>query len=110
MLAVDLAPTAPVDAQYAVVPVGFLAAEASKRFRQSTSELCVRVVVCFPDGGPRQPVLVAESQAERQHRRKTWAENLARYALPKGTSVRVDYSGGSDAHALLEREDGSTAA
>ncbi len=41
----------------------------------------------------RQRRLVAEDVGDRQRRRKTWQQNVDRYALPSGAKVRVVVAG-----------------
>mgnify|MGYP006212490075 CR=1 FL=1 len=64
------------------VDAGFTPAGARSLVRDATHDLSVRVIVALPPPPPKRPTLVSASRAHRQHRRKTWAENLARYALP----------------------------
>ena len=47
-----------------------------------------------PPRAPR-PRLVAADVPERQRRRKTWEQNLARYALTEGTHVHIEVAGSS---------------
>jgi hypothetical protein len=65
--------------------------------RQVFAERFVRgtlwVEVVLPPPPPPRPRLVAADIAERQRRRKTWEENLARYALPEGALVHIEVAG-----------------
>ena len=102
VLAITMASPDPVAGPHAVTDAGFLPAEARTLFRDAARDLSVRVVVEIPRRS-KGPVLLAPSRAHRQHRRKTWAENLARYSLPDGSCVQVEYSGGLAAQTLLNR-------
>jgi hypothetical protein len=59
------------------------------------------VEVVLPAPPPPPPVLLAGSVEERQHRRKTWAQNLARYALDAEAIVRATFTGGDALCRLL---------
>jgi hypothetical protein len=53
-----------------------------------------------PPERPR-PRLVAADIADRQRRRKTWQQNVARYALPSSAKVRVEVAGRQVLRELL---------
>ena len=61
--------------------------------RQLFAELFVgatlHLSVELPPPEPARPRLVALDPAARQHRRKTWQQNLDRYALPDNARVRL---------------------
>lgn len=97
----NLAPLEPVAGPHAVADSCFLPAEARQIFRAAVHDLTVRVTVRLPPPAPKRPTLVSLSSAHRQHRRKTWTEHLARYALPEASEVQVEYSGSGAARRLL---------
>lgn len=70
-----------------------LPASARTAFTRCFMGASLRVEVELPPSAAPWPRLVARDVAERQRRRKTWADNLARYALPEGAHVRVEASG-----------------
>ncbi len=76
-----------------VAPSLFLPREARRlsESRVSGGSLRLRVEEAPP---PRpRPRLLAVDVADRQRRRKTWADNVDRYALPPGTRLHVEVSG-----------------
>jgi hypothetical protein len=70
----------------------FLPAAARHLLRAAAASLSVSVSVVEPDPKPRL-VLVADSVADRQHRRKTWRENFDRNAIDPDAVVRVEITG-----------------
>jgi hypothetical protein len=70
----------------------FVAARARRLYRSALLDATLRVWVQLPRG-PRRPVLLATDEADRQRRRLTRANNVARYALPGEAVVRVEVSG-----------------
>lgn len=60
-------------------------------------------VVLPPQRAPR-PLLVAVDDADRQRRRKTWQENVDRYALPDDARVDVQLAAGPKLRALLGQD------
>jgi hypothetical protein len=70
----------------------FLAARARQLYRGALLDATLRVWVQLPRV-PSRPVLLANDAASRQRRRLTRAANVARYALPDETVVRVELSG-----------------
>lgn len=77
----------------------FLPAAARKLFSACFLAASVRIAVELPPPEPPRPQLVAVDVADRQRRRKTWADNLERYALPKGARLEVSF----EAPELLQR-------
>jgi uncharacterized lipoprotein YbaY len=75
-----------------VLPSLFLRAVARSIMRAAASGLLVAVTVAAP---PLRlmPVLLAESVAHKQHRRKTWKQNFERYALHPDATVSVELAG-----------------
>lgn len=71
----------------------FLPAEARKVFQDVFKGATVRVHVVLPPPDPPRPRLVASDTGDRQRRRKTWQQNLERYALPSGAKVQLEVSG-----------------
>ncbi len=59
-----------------------------------------RTGIIFP-----QPHLVAVDVADRQRRRKTWAQNVDRYALPAGATVHVNVAGSTALRNMLGEPD-----
>jgi hypothetical protein len=86
---------------YAVQHALFLPAEARHAFRELFIGATLRVLVQCPPPPPRLR-LVADDDADRQRRRKTWAQNVARHALPDGARVRLDIEGGRGLRRLLQ--------
>jgi hypothetical protein len=71
----------------------FLPAVARQVFCGNFIGASLRIEVELPPAPAPWPRLVARNAAQRQRRRKTWAENLARYALPESARVLVQASG-----------------
>jgi len=71
----------------------FLPAMARQVFTAAFLEASLHVHVELPGPEPERPRLVAIDVAARQRRRKTWADNLARYEALAGTAVRVELAG-----------------
>lgn len=71
----------------------FLPAMARHTFQAVFLGATLRIKVELPVPDPPGPRLVAVDVADRQHRRKTWEQNVDRYALPDGAKVQVDVSG-----------------
>jgi len=101
-----LAPIGATPGPRAVHDSLFLPAEARHAFRDLFDDVTLRVVVQCPPPRPRLR-LVADDVADRQRRRKTWAQNLERHALPEDASVRLDIAGGRGLRHLLS--DGTAA-
>jgi hypothetical protein len=98
----ELRPIDVVPGLRAVLPPLFLPAEARHRFRETFRGATLTVEVEFPPPEPPRPRLVAADEADRQHRRLTWQERLARNALPDQARVRMDVSGSPDLRLLLQ--------
>lgn len=78
----------------------FLPAQARRAFREIFEGATLRATVSLPP--PRElPRLVASDAAERQRRRKSWQQNLDRYALPDGAQVDLVVAGSSAIRAML---------
>jgi len=77
----------------AVAEALFLPAAARQLFAALFLGATLRVEVTPGTPEPPRPRLVASDVAERQRRRKTWAQNVARYAAPTDTDVRVEVAG-----------------
>ena len=67
----------------------FLPARARQLHRALFDGATLWVEVDRPRSRPTI-ALVAEDTGDRQRRRKTWAQNIARYALPESASVTVE--------------------
>jgi hypothetical protein len=94
----------PIDGQagtHAVMDSLFLPARARQAFRASFDGATLRIEVELPPPAPPQPHLVAVDVADRQRRRRTWAQNVDRYALPDGARVRVNVAGSDKLRAML---------
>jgi hypothetical protein len=81
----------PVDAlpgKRAILHSLFLPARARQAFGSVSLRATVHIRVGLPAD---EPVLrlVARDEADRQRRRRTWADNVARHALPDGAKVHV---------------------
>lgn len=79
----------------------FLPAEARKVFQEGARDLTLRVDVTMPSAPASTPRLHAASPERRQHRRRTWAEHLARYALPDAAKIDIRIEGRSSLRALM---------
>jgi Transposase DDE domain len=82
----------------------FLPAMARQCFAELFRGASLRVEVKLPAPAPPRPRLVAIDVADRQRRRKTWKQNLDRYALPEGASLRVEVAGGEALMTMLDRQ------
>ena len=71
----------------------FLPARARQGFRDLFRGATLHIPHTVPSTPAARSGLVAPNTAGRQRRRKTWAENVARYALPDGAKVSVRISG-----------------
>jgi hypothetical protein len=99
----DLPPGTDVT-ELAVASSLFLPARARQLFRYEASSLSVTVFVKEPERKPPKPELLAESVADRQHRRKTWRENYARNAIDPETEVLIEVSGGARLRGMFGDE------
>jgi hypothetical protein len=73
---------------FAIVPPLLLPAELRRIAKDALKSLDVRIEIVTPPREPRHPAL-ANSVAERQHRRLTWQQRHARNALDPGASVSI---------------------
>ena len=85
---------------WAISDPQLLPAAARAAFRAACGQLEVRIQVQIPRPKPQHPYLVT-SPARRQHRRATWAERHARYALPEDAELQVLIEGAAALHRLL---------
>ena len=93
----------PVDRRpgpYAVAESLFLPARARQAFAASFLGATLRIEVELPEP-QKVPHLVALDVADRQRRRKTWEQNVERYALPEPAVVRVDVAGSATLRRML---------
>ena len=79
----------------------FLPAAARRLWSDLFLDASLRVEVETVKADRPRPKLVAEDDADRQHRRKTWAQNVARYALSPDTAVSVEAAGSPKFWALF---------
>lgn len=79
----------------------FRPATARQIFCEVFQRATVHIQVRLPADEPPRPRLVYKDVADRQRRRKTWAENLERNALPKGADVKVDIAGSEALRRML---------
>lgn len=78
----------------------FLPARARQAFRSTFRTATLHVEVQLPP--PRRgPHLVALDVGDRQRRRRTWEQNLARHALPDDARVRIDVAAGPELRHML---------
>jgi len=98
----------PIDTEPGLAEIAdslFLPATARHSYRAVFRGATLKIEVERPEAEPPWPRLVAVDVADRQRRRLTWAQNVDRYALPAGTTVRVEVAGSSTLRRMLgERE------
>jgi hypothetical protein len=80
----------------------FLPAKARGLWRKATADLSVRVTRHEAPPRPARPTLLAQDDAARQHRRWSWTQQLAAYALDPETRVHIELTGGAAIRHLLE--------
>jgi len=97
-----IAPLPPAFPLLAVLPALFLPAVARQLLRTAASSITLAVTVLAAPSVPTRPVLIAQSIADKQHRRKTWQQHFDRYALDHRTQVSIDIAGGDDLRRLLQ--------
>ena len=97
----NIAPITAFPGPQTVADALFLPAEARHAFRDCFLDASLRVEVELPPPEPARPRLIADDVADRQRRRKTWSQNLERYALPDGAKVRVEVAGCSTLRRML---------
>lgn len=73
----------------AVAEPMFLPARARQRFQALFRRVTLHAEVVLPAPERPRPLLVAADVGDRQRRRKTWEQNVARYALPRGVRARL---------------------
>jgi hypothetical protein len=95
-----VAPVATTPGPRAVHDALFLPARAREAFRSTFRAATLHVEVHLPPP-KRGPHLVAVDVGDRQRRRKTWEQNLARHALPNDARVRVDVAAGTELRRML---------
>lgn len=88
---------------HAVMAPRFLPREARKAFEELFVGASVRVVVDAPAARQSRLRLVADSEAERQARRQTWEQRVARYALAEEATVEVDVATDREIRRWLHR-------
>ena len=91
------APAGPLD----IADPLFLPARARQRFRAIFRAATLHAAVELPPPPRPRPMLVAADVADRQRRRKTWEDNVARYALPEGAHVRLEVEASPEVRHLL---------
>ena len=79
----------------------FLPAAARRAFRAIFQQATLHVDVDLPDPPTPCLTLVANDEAHRQRRRKTWQQNIDRYALPADAKVRIQVAAGPELRAML---------
>jgi hypothetical protein len=79
----------------------FLPARARQLWREAAERLTVRVGLGPPPAAPCLPVLLAQGEAQRQHRRRRWADHVQRYALDPATEVQITFAGDGSLWDLL---------
>ena len=85
----------------AVLGPRFVPSEARRRYRELFLDATLRVEVEMPPPRPQRPRLVVADDAERQHRRLTWAQRHERNALPEDAVIRIEVAGSGDLQLLL---------
>ena len=78
----------------------FLPARARQAYDACFLRASLRVEVEVPEAPPLLELL-AQDVGDRQRRRKTWAQNAARYGLPEAAEVRVSLEAGDALRAAL---------
>lgn len=79
----------------------FLPAAARRLAADILSDATFHIEVELPPSRPARPVLVAADDADRQGRRKTWQQNVDRYALPDDARIHVQLAAPKRLRALL---------
>lgn len=79
----------------------FLPAQARDRFHRLFRAVTLHVEVDLPAPSRPRPTLVASDVGGRQRRRKSWAQNVARNALPDGARVRLTVEAPTEVRHLL---------
>lgn len=92
------APSAP--GRHAVHDTLFLPARARQTFAATFRGATLHVDVDLPPRA-RRPNLLAADVSDRQHRRKTWGQNVARHALPEDARMQLQVAAGPALRHLL---------
>ena len=85
----------------AVLDTLFLPAAARHVFEEVFHRATLRVHVDVPPQNRQRPRLVALDVADRQRRRKTWAQNVQRNELPRDARVKVEVAGSRSLRTML---------
>jgi len=94
----------------AVLDTLFLPAVARHAFEQVFHGATLRVHVDVPPKNRQRPRLLAIDVADRQRRRKTWAQNVERNELPHDARVQVEVAGAKPIRTMLGETDQAKAA
>ena len=86
---------------HAVLSPRFKPREARKVFEELFVGASVRVVVDHPTAQRTRLRLIAANDADRQARRQTWTQRVARYALPDRAVVRLEIETDQDIRRWL---------
>ena len=70
----------------------FLPASARSALKATFEQASLRIEVLLPTPAKPHLKLVADDVGERQRRRKTWTQNLARYAIESNAQVLVNHT------------------
>lgn len=89
----------------ACLPSLFLPATARRHFDSQVRDLTTYIQLTLPPAPIPHPSLLARSEADRQHRRLTWAEHRQRYALPDGADLNIVFAGGRRLVRLLRGQE-----
>lgn len=79
----------------------FLPARARQIYRRVFDGATLFVALDDPGPEPQMPRLVAADVGDRQRRRKTWAQNVERFALPGRVGVRLHVAGSDALRRML---------
>ena len=92
-------------APWAVADSLFLPAVARRIAKNCFFGATLHIDVKLPPPAPPRPRLVAADIPQRQRRRKTWSDNIERYAIPEGTVVTVRVQGSDSLRRMLDASD-----
>ena len=93
----------------AIVDTLFLPAEARHAFKEIFLGATLRVHVDVPPQNKQRPRLLAIDVADRQRRRKTWAQNVERNEMPHDAKVQVEVAGTTSLRTMLGETNQATA-
>ncbi len=82
----------------------FLPAAARHLYSAAFIGASTRIEVIFPPPALVRPALLALDLGHRQRRRKTWEQNIARYALPGDVKVHFEIESGETLREILGQE------